>query len=199
MQSKRHRSSTFFGLGFALADEEHPATREWADAGNTIGMLALRMGLLSVEQIDHILESQEQEGSGRRFGELAESLGLLSHDQVARLLAIQSLNRELELGERLVLAGRIHRPRIGPPALRLRRERPGPVGKAAGSDALGVIATAAPPQPRAGRLSRSRGFSEGFSVLDLIEAPIDLRERADPIGPQKRASLSLSASACARG
>ena len=97
----------FLRARLALADEELPQPGEWADAGNTIGMLALRMGLLSVEQIDHILESQEQEGSGRRFGELAESLGLLSHDQVARLLAIQSLNRELELGERLVLAGRI--------------------------------------------------------------------------------------------
>ena len=97
----------FLRTQLGLTEEELPEPGEWADAGNTIGMLALRMGLLTVEQIDHILDRQEQEGNTRRFGELAEWLGLLSHDQVSRLLAIQSLNRELESGERLVLAGRI--------------------------------------------------------------------------------------------
>jgi hypothetical protein len=91
----------------ALAEHDLPVPGEWADAGNTIGMLALRMNLLSVEQIDHILEMQEREGNIRRFGELAESLGLLSHSQVSRLLAVQTLNRELELGERLVMEGRL--------------------------------------------------------------------------------------------
>jgi hypothetical protein len=90
-----------------LSEQHLPIPGEWADAGNTIGMLALRMNLLSVEQIDRILETQEREGSVRRFGELAESLGLLSHSQVARLLAVQALNRELELGERLVMDGRL--------------------------------------------------------------------------------------------
>lgn len=90
-----------------LNDGELPEPGEWSDAGNTIGMLALRMNLLMVDQIDHVLELQEKEGNIRRFGEVAESVGLLSHRQVSRLLAIQSLNREMELGERLVLAGRI--------------------------------------------------------------------------------------------
>jgi hypothetical protein len=97
----------FLKTRLRLTEEELPEPGEWADAGNTIGMLALRMGLLSVEQIDHILETQEQEGNVRRFGELAEALGLLSHSQVSRLLSVQSLNRELELGERLVLSGRL--------------------------------------------------------------------------------------------
>jgi len=90
-----------------LSDQQLPVPGEWADAGNTIGMLALRMNLLSVEQIDRVLEMQEREGNVRRFGELAESLGLMSHAQVARLLAVQTLNRELELGERLVMEGRL--------------------------------------------------------------------------------------------
>ncbi len=90
-----------------LTEQQLPEAGEWADAGNTIGMLALRMNLLSVEQIDRILEQQEGEGNIRRFGELAESLNLLSHTQVARLLAVQTLNRELELGERLVMEGRL--------------------------------------------------------------------------------------------
>jgi hypothetical protein len=97
----------FLRTRLELTDDELPEPGEWADAGNTIGMLSLRMGLLSVEQIDHILELQEQEANSRRFGEVAEFLGLLSQGQVSRLLAIQSLNRELELGERLVLNGRI--------------------------------------------------------------------------------------------
>jgi hypothetical protein len=97
----------FLRTRLRLTEEELPEPGEWADAGNTIGMLALRMGLLSVEQIDHILELQEQEGNTRRFGALAEHLGLLSQGQVSRLLAVQSLNRELEAGERLVLTGRI--------------------------------------------------------------------------------------------
>jgi len=71
-----------------LNPDELPEPGEWADAGNTIGMLALRMNLLTVEQIDQVLEIQEREGTARRFGEVAESLGFLSHRQVARLLAI---------------------------------------------------------------------------------------------------------------
>jgi hypothetical protein len=90
-----------------LDDAELPQAGEWADAGNTIGMLALRMNLLTVEQIDHILEVQEREGNTRRFGEIADSEGMLSAEQVTQLLAIQALNRQLEMGERLVLTGRI--------------------------------------------------------------------------------------------
>jgi hypothetical protein len=97
----------FLKARLGLSEADLPEPGEWADAGNTIGMLALRMNLLSVEQIDHILELQEKEGNVRRFGEMAEALGLLSQRQVSRLLAIQSLNRELELGERLVLSGRV--------------------------------------------------------------------------------------------
>jgi hypothetical protein len=90
-----------------LSERELPVPGDWADAGNTIGMLALRMNLLSIEQIDRILELQESEGNSRRFGEVAESLELLTHTQVARLLDVQTLNRELELGERLVMEGRL--------------------------------------------------------------------------------------------
>src|SRR3990172_392933 len=89
--------------------DEHcvPDPGEWADAGNTIGMLALRMNLLTVEQIDQILDIQENAGQSKLFGELAAELGFLHHEQVDRLLSIQKLNRQLEQGARLVLAGRI--------------------------------------------------------------------------------------------
>jgi hypothetical protein len=90
-----------------LDDHCIPDAGEWADAGNTIGMLALRMNLLTVEQIDQILDIQENAGHGKLFGELAAELGFLAHEQVERLLAIQKLNRQLEQGARLVLAGRI--------------------------------------------------------------------------------------------
>ncbi len=90
-----------------LDDQCIPDPGEWADAGNTIGMLALRMNLLTVEQIDQILDIQENAGHGKLFGELAAELGFLNHEQVVRLLAIQKMNRQLEQGARLVLAGHI--------------------------------------------------------------------------------------------
>ena len=66
----------------------------------------MRLGLLSVEQIDHILESQETHGHGKFFGEIAVELGFADQDQIESLLEIQRLNRQLELGEQLVLSGR---------------------------------------------------------------------------------------------
>jgi hypothetical protein len=103
----QHSFVDFLTDRLELSERELPVPGDWADAGNTIGMLALRMNLLSVEQIDRILELQESEDNSRRFGEVAESLKLLSQTQVSRLLDVQTLNRELELGERLVMEGRL--------------------------------------------------------------------------------------------
>ncbi len=69
--------------------------------------LALRLGLLSVEQIDQILESQENDQQGKLFGEIAIEFGFVQQVEIDRLLQLQQLNRRLELGEQLVLSGRI--------------------------------------------------------------------------------------------
>lgn len=96
----------FLQTQLGLEESEIPVPGEWANVGNTTGALALRLGLLSVEQIDHILESQETHGHGKFFGEIAVELGFADQEQIESLLEIQRLNRQLELGEQLVLSGR---------------------------------------------------------------------------------------------
>ena len=97
----------FLQQQLGLADHEVPEPGEWAHVGNTTGAVALRLGLLTVEQIDHILETQETEGQTKLFGEIAVELGYADQSEIERLLTIQRLNRRLELGEQLVLAGRV--------------------------------------------------------------------------------------------
>ncbi len=89
-----------------LAENEVPEPGEWANVGNTTGALALRLGLLTVEQIDQVLETQENDQQGKFFGEIAVELGYVQQEEIDRLLQLQQLNRRLELGEQLVLSGR---------------------------------------------------------------------------------------------
>ena len=96
----------FLQAQLGLNDQEIPTPGEWAHVGNTTGALALRLGLLDVEQIDQILEIQENDGHAKLFGEIAVELGFAEQAQIERLLDIQQLNRRLELGEQLVLSGR---------------------------------------------------------------------------------------------
>jgi hypothetical protein len=96
----------FLQTQLGLEEGEVPIPGEWANVGNTTGALALRLGLLSVEQIDNILENQETNGHGKFFGEIAVELGFVEQVQIEHLLGIQQLNRQLELGEQLVLSGR---------------------------------------------------------------------------------------------
>lgn len=77
----------------------------WAGTGNTIGALALRLGLLELDQIDRILSLQEVDR--RLFGELAVHLGYMTTDEVDRLIELQQLHQLLELGESHVVAGRL--------------------------------------------------------------------------------------------
>ena len=102
-----------------LDEAELPQRGEWANAGNTLGMIALRLDALTVEQVDEILARQEslEEGEelnfqqkkerGLLFGQLAERMGFLTDSEMGRLLQIQKINRNLELGAKLVLNGTI--------------------------------------------------------------------------------------------
>lgn len=82
-----------------------PEPGQWAGAGYTIGALALRLNLLDLTQIDHILEAQKSENA--LFGQLAVQLGYISQSQVNRLVDLQKLHQSLELGELLVISGRL--------------------------------------------------------------------------------------------
>jgi hypothetical protein len=88
-----------------LAEYELPRTSEWSNVGNTIGALALRLGALTIDQLEEILTVQEEDGQSMRFGEVAVELGFLDAEQVDRLLAIQKMNQCIEMGEQLVLSG----------------------------------------------------------------------------------------------
>ena len=119
MLSPSSRNFIEFLQGREQFDEhESPQPGEWANAGNTIGMLALRLNLLSVEQIDKILDVQESRGHAdlsfqetlakkALFGQVAVELGFLREDQVQTLLEIQEFHRQLELGAQLVLGGKL--------------------------------------------------------------------------------------------
>ena len=90
-----------------LEETEIPQAGEWSNVGNTVGALSLRLNLLTVDQIDRILEVQESDSRGKRFGELAVELEFLTQPQADRLLQIQKLNKRLERGEELVLSGKV--------------------------------------------------------------------------------------------
>ncbi len=88
-----------------LADDEKPVQNHWSGIGTTIGSLTLRLGLISIDQLDDLLEVQEREGG--LFGQVGVRLGYLTQEQVDALLEIQQWNRFLELGQQLVVTGRI--------------------------------------------------------------------------------------------
>lgn len=102
-----HPFADYLKTQLELGDHELPEPGEWGNVGNTTGALSLRLDLLTVDQIDHILELQENESQRKLFGELAVELGYLTQEQVERLLEVQQLNRQLEAGEQLVLAGKM--------------------------------------------------------------------------------------------
>ena len=111
-------TSSFMGhlkLRFQLADSDIPQPGEWANAGNTLGMLALRMDLLNVEQIDGILDVQEthdidglnfqeKKEKGILFGQVAVRLGFMTDEEVDLLLELQQLSQRLELGGKLLFS-----------------------------------------------------------------------------------------------
>jgi hypothetical protein len=112
----RSESSTREALGAYLAAElglskkDLPPPGGWSECGQTIGALALRMNALSIEQIDGIIDFQSHEQM--LFGEIAIHLGYLTKLEVDRLLELQEFHRALELGELLVMAGRIDVPQL---------------------------------------------------------------------------------------
>lgn len=88
-----------------LKVHERPELGHWSGLGTAIGALCLRFGIMDVDQLDHLLETQEHEGG--LFGQVAIRLGYLTEEQVNKLLELQELNRRLELTEMLYLTGKV--------------------------------------------------------------------------------------------
>lgn len=95
-----------------LAPHEVPKQSQWASISNTLGAMALRLNMLTADQVDRILEVQEEGSKRYRFGEMAVQEGLLTPDQVHVLLELQHANKRLELGEQLVVAGKLDVPAL---------------------------------------------------------------------------------------
>lgn len=73
------------------------------DAGNTVGAICVRLGLINVFDIDRIIEVQRNERH-RRFGEIAIDLGLLSPAGLDLALALQQFYRAVEPAALLVIS-----------------------------------------------------------------------------------------------
>ena len=93
-----------------LRNYEHPQTGHWSRLGSTIGALALKLNLMTEAEVDKVLEMQDV--SGEYFGELAVKADCLSHAQVIALLEIQHLHEQLQLGEQLVVDGKLDVPTL---------------------------------------------------------------------------------------
>ncbi len=93
-----------------LEAQDRPQTSEWSRVGNTIGALTLRMNLMSVAEVDKVLEIQDVRGG--YFGEIAVTNGFLTSENVNLLLEIQQLHDQLYLAEQWVVAGKLDIPSL---------------------------------------------------------------------------------------
>lgn len=91
-----------------LKVHERPELGHWSGLGTAIGALCLRFGILDVDQLDHLLEVQENEGG--LFGQIGIRLGYLTEEKVNKLLEIQELNRRMELTQMLYMQNKIDLP-----------------------------------------------------------------------------------------
>jgi hypothetical protein len=93
-----------------LEAQDRPQKSEWSRVGNTIGVLTLRMNLMSVAEVDRVLEIQDSQGG--YFGEIAVKNRYLTSEQVNRLLEIQQLHDQLDLVEQWVIEGKLDIPSL---------------------------------------------------------------------------------------
>jgi hypothetical protein len=89
-----------------LIDADLPDLDRVNDAGNTLGAICVRLGVLSIADIENILEMQ-REHRQVRFGQIAVHLGLMTKFQLERILAVQAFYRSFELATLLVLDGHV--------------------------------------------------------------------------------------------
>ena len=89
--------------GYVTRDRLAEAIRNWRGRPDTLGAIALKVGVLTMEQIDALLEEQAHEH--KLFGQVAIEREFLTSEQVERLWGIQELDAELHLGKVLVVGG----------------------------------------------------------------------------------------------
>ena len=82
-----------------------PTPGNWAGSGNTIGALALRLGVLTLDQVEQAVDLQASDG--KLFGEIVRALGYCTESDIDRLLALQRLHRCLDQAATLVMSGQL--------------------------------------------------------------------------------------------
>lgn len=82
-----------------------PAPSRWAGSGNTIGALALRLGVLTLDQVEQAVDLQASDG--QLLGEIVRALGYCTDVDIERLLALQRLHRCLDQAALLVMSGQM--------------------------------------------------------------------------------------------
>jgi hypothetical protein len=101
----------FAAARLSLDETQLPDPTRVNDAGNTLGAICVRLGLLQIMQIEDILEFQ-REHRQLRFGEIAIRQGYMSEEHLQRVLAIQAFYRAFEIGTLLVLDGHLSLDRL---------------------------------------------------------------------------------------
>jgi len=102
---QRSELSDFLALHLGLPSDSLAAGRHWAASGNTIGSLALRLGTLTLEEVEQVIDLQAT--GDQRFGEVAVRLGYLNEAEVEGLLALQSFHRWLDMAGPLLLQRKV--------------------------------------------------------------------------------------------
>lgn len=90
-----------------LTDEEIPVLGEWSNMANTIGSIALRSNILSLEKIELVLNMQESTHKEKLFGQIAVENGFLTLEEVERLLVLQRYYLHLAFASESMLRGQI--------------------------------------------------------------------------------------------
>jgi hypothetical protein len=104
------RMTEFLSRELGVSVDSLPTPGAWSCTGLTIGALSLRLNVLTLDQIDVIIDQQATDG--KRFGEIAMAQGFLSPTQVDRLLLLQRLHWAIEQTERLFVMDRIDLPKM---------------------------------------------------------------------------------------
>ena len=104
------RMTAFLSGELGVPKDALPTPGAWSCTGLTIGALALRLNVLTLDQIDVIIDHQATDG--HRFGQIAVACGYLSETQVESLLVLQRLHWAIEATERLFIQGEIDLARL---------------------------------------------------------------------------------------
>ncbi len=96
----------FVAIKLGIGRSTIPKPSSWSESGNTVGALALKLGVLTTEAIDRVLIEQQEQSL--KFIEASISLGLMNRKQSEQILHIQLLHKNQTLLEMMLLNDQIN-------------------------------------------------------------------------------------------